>query len=65
MGVLSLVNHFGTFLLFVAMVLLIVASISAPTVSSISLFTVNLGGGGSGEITFGTFGYCVRGLSNG
>lgn len=59
MGILSLVNHFGTFLLLVATILLVVASISAPTVDRISFLTVALGG--SGEITFGSFGWCVRG----
>ncbi|KAM0567130.1 hypothetical protein ACHAP9_006649 [Verticillium nonalfalfae] len=59
MGVLALVNHFGTFLLFLAMVLLIVSSITAPTVNSLSLFSVNLGSD-SGDISFGTFGYCVH-----
>lgn len=63
MGLLSFVNHFGTFLLFVATILLIVTSISAPTVDRISFLTVDLGSE-SGEITFGTFGWCVRGGAN-
>ncbi|KAL2757939.1 hypothetical protein ACRALDRAFT_1061202 [Sodiomyces alcalophilus JCM 7366] len=63
MGLLSLVNHFGTFLLLAATVLLVVSSVTAPTVSYISLFTVDLGRGDE-EITFGTFGWCVRGISN-
>ncbi|ROT41556.1 pali-domain-containing protein [Sodiomyces alkalinus F11] len=61
MGLLSFVSHFGTFLLLAATVLLVVSSITAPTVSNISLFTVDLGRGNE-EITFGTFGWCVRGI---
>ncbi|KAK7042737.1 actin cortical patch SUR7/pH-response regulator pali [Favolaschia claudopus] len=49
--------HFGTFLLFVAMVLLLVASISAPTVSRIDMLHVPLTNGSS--VHFGSWGYCI------
>ncbi|KAI1486576.1 actin cortical patch SUR7/pH-response regulator pali [Biscogniauxia mediterranea] len=61
-------HHIGTFLLFAAVVLLIVADISAPVVADISLLRVDLGGSSSSSssssdqtvITFGTFGWCAR-----
>ncbi|OLN85632.1 putative membrane protein [Colletotrichum chlorophyti] len=63
MAVTGFIHHFGTFLLLAATVLLVVTSISAPVVNNISILTVKLGGSQSGEITFGTFGYCIRGGS--
>lgn len=62
MGALNFVSHFGTFLLLVATILLVVASITAPTVRNISFLTVDLGSD-RGEITFGTFGWCLSGTS--
>lgn len=62
MGLGSLVNHFGTFLLLAATVFLVVASITAPTLSNVSLFTVELRRDDA-EITFGSFGWCIRGDS--
>ncbi|KAI3535749.1 pH-response regulator [Colletotrichum abscissum] len=65
MAVTGFIHHFGTFLLLVATILLVITSISAPVVHNISLLTVNLGDTSAGnEITFGTFGYCVRGGSD-
>jgi len=68
-------HHFGTFLLFSATILLIVVCISAPVVRDISLMRVDFGprnGDGDGllsddddasaYLTFGTFGYCARGI---
>ncbi|KAK3897380.1 actin cortical patch SUR7/pH-response regulator pali, partial [Staphylotrichum tortipilum] len=57
------VHHIGTFLLFVATILLLIACISAPVVPDIALLQVDLGSGVGnttrrGTITFGTFGYC-------
>ncbi|KAJ7160948.1 hypothetical protein C8R46DRAFT_955861 [Mycena filopes] len=49
--------HAGTFLIFSAMVLLIVASISAPTIAKIDFLHVPLSNGSS--VNFGTLGYCV------
>ncbi|KAJ7686806.1 hypothetical protein B0H17DRAFT_1071176 [Mycena rosella] len=49
--------HVGTFLIFAALALLIVASISAPTVSRISFLNVAVANGSS--VHFGSLGYCV------
>ncbi|KAJ7468445.1 hypothetical protein FB451DRAFT_1560213 [Mycena latifolia] len=49
--------HLGTFLIFAATVLLIVASISAPTVSKINFLEVGVANGSS--VHFGTLGFCV------
>ncbi|KAL2874325.1 hypothetical protein SGCOL_010496 [Colletotrichum sp. CLE4] len=60
MAVTGFIHHFGTFLLLVATILLVITSISAPVVHNISLLTVKLGDTSAGnEITFGTFGYCI------
>ncbi|KAH7358919.1 SUR7/PalI family-domain-containing protein [Plectosphaerella cucumerina] len=64
MGALNFVSHFGTFLLLVATILLVIASITAPTVKSISFMTVDLGDN-AGAITFGSFGWCLTGASSG
>ena len=57
-------HHIGTFLLFVATILLIVTCISAPVVHDLGLMKVELGGSNRAAahttITFGTFGYCVN-----
>ncbi|KAI0596315.1 actin cortical patch SUR7/pH-response regulator pali [Biscogniauxia sp. FL1348] len=57
-------HHIGTFLLFAAVVLLIIADISAPVVANISLLRVELdSSSSSGQqpvITFGTFGWCAQ-----
>ncbi|KAJ7075671.1 actin cortical patch SUR7/pH-response regulator pali [Mycena belliarum] len=50
--------HAGTFLIFSGMVLLIVASISAPTVSKINFLQVHTANNAS-TVNFGTLGYCV------
>ncbi|KAK2021141.1 pH-response regulator [Colletotrichum zoysiae] len=64
MAVTGFIHHFGSFLLLVATILLVVTSISAPVVHDISLLTVKLGETSAGrEITFGTFGWCVIGGS--
>ncbi|KAH9233519.1 hypothetical protein K456DRAFT_264654 [Colletotrichum gloeosporioides 23] len=56
MAVTGFIHHFGTFLLLVATVLLVI--------TSISILTVKLGDASAGnEITFGTFGYCIRGAN--
>lgn len=58
------IHHIGSFLLLVATVLLIITSISAPTVRSISMLRVEIDGGLANRdnpvITFGTFGWCVQ-----
>ena len=52
------IHYFGCFLLFVASILLLVTTISAPVINSISVMRVDLGRNAS-SLTFGTFGYCV------
>ncbi|KAF8124272.1 hypothetical protein K438DRAFT_2002851 [Mycena galopus ATCC 62051] len=49
--------HIGTFLIFSAMVLLIVASISAPTVAKIDFLSIPLTNGSS--VNFGSLGFCI------
>jgi len=49
--------HCGSFLLFAAFALLLVATISAPVIERISF--LNIEGQGL-RSTFGTFGYCVN-----
>ncbi|CAK7223086.1 hypothetical protein SCUCBS95973_005058 [Sporothrix curviconia] len=55
-------HHIGSFLLFAATILLLVATISAPVVNSISLLKVEVNdassSGSNPALTFGTFGYC-------
>jgi hypothetical protein len=62
MAVTGFFHHVGTFLLFVATVLLIITDISAPVVHDIAIFKVNLANTTSehrSAVTFGTFGHCV------
>lgn len=54
MGVL---HHVGTFLIFAAAVLLLVASISAPVVNNIAMMKVRYNSGNT--VSFGTFGHCI------
>ncbi|KAF7373515.1 hypothetical protein MSAN_00561800 [Mycena sanguinolenta] len=49
--------HIGTFLIFSAMALLIVASISAPTVGKIDFLSIPLSNGSS--VNFGSLGFCI------
>ncbi|KAI1850749.1 hypothetical protein JX265_004461 [Neoarthrinium moseri] len=56
-------HHIGSFLLFVAMILLIITSISAPVVHNLSVLKVVLPNNNNEytpDVTFGTFGYCIR-----
>lgn len=64
MGFGKFVHHIGTFFLFVAFVLLIVVTITSPVVNGLSMMHVDLGRNAASaqEVTFGTFGYCVRGI---
>jgi hypothetical protein len=55
-------HHIGTFLLFVAAILLLVTTISAPVVGDIAILKVMLTNKTdirNSSVTFGTFGYCV------
>ncbi|KAJ7602482.1 hypothetical protein DFH06DRAFT_1224494 [Mycena polygramma] len=49
--------HLGTFLIFSALVLLIVASISAPTVAKIDFLSIPLANGS--HVNFGSLGFCL------
>jgi hypothetical protein len=57
-----LFHHIGTFLLFVAAILLLITTITAPVIRDISMLKVyltNFTDIRNSSITFGTFGYCV------
>lgn len=59
-------HHIGTFLLFVATVLLIITCISAPVVHDLAILKVDLGNRPSSThstVTFGTFGFCKNNLN--
>lgn len=58
----GLFHHVGTFLLFAAFVLLLIASISSPVINDISMLKVTLTNQTNtrnSSVTFGTFGHCV------
>jgi hypothetical protein len=55
-------HHFGTFLLFVAAILLLITTISAPVVGDIAILKVTLTNKSDirhSSVTFGTFGHCI------
>ena len=59
-------HHIGTFMLFVATVMLIITCISAPVVHDLSLLKVELGDSQSSNhatVAFGTFGFCINNLN--
>ncbi|KAL8418103.1 hypothetical protein RB594_001646 [Gaeumannomyces avenae] len=61
MAVTGLVHHFGTFMLFSAVILLVITNITAPVVHNISLLRIDLNdaqGQHNPALTFGTFGHC-------
>ncbi|PHH62348.1 hypothetical protein CDD81_7210 [Ophiocordyceps australis] len=63
MGVGTFIHHIGTALLLVSLVLLIVVDVTAPVVNKRAIMRVHLGNTVPGtQVTFGTFGYCHRGL---
>jgi len=58
----GIVHHIGTFLLFAASILLLIATISAPVVHDISMLKVTLTNSTDqrhSSVSFGTLGYCV------
>lgn len=57
MAVTGIFHHMGTFLLLAATVLLLITTITAPVVNSISMLDVKLANGST--VSFGTFGYCI------
>ncbi len=68
MAVTGFFHHIGTFLLLVAVILLIVTDISAPVVHNIAILKVNLGNQTDAHhsaVTFGTFGHCILDTAGG
>ncbi|GAA6006101.1 hypothetical protein JCM10207_000523 [Rhodosporidiobolus poonsookiae] len=54
-------HHFGTFLLFCAVVLLVVATITSPVVDHMSLAKASFSVGGiDATVYFGVLGYCIE-----
>ncbi|PFH58220.1 hypothetical protein XA68_14019 [Ophiocordyceps unilateralis] len=63
MGFGTFVHHIGTLLLLVATVLLIVVDVTAPVVDYLAIMRVHLGQNVQGsQVTFGSWGYCHRGI---
>lgn len=62
MGIGKAVHFLGSALLFIAMILTIVVSVSAPVVKDITFVNLNLTG--RADAYFGAFGYCTE-SSNG
>jgi len=61
-------HHIGTFLLFVATVLLLITTISSPIVDHIAIMKVKLSNAtndNDSRISFGTFGFCLLDAGNG
>ncbi|KAI0472980.1 pali-domain-containing protein [Xylariaceae sp. FL0804] len=58
----GIIHHFGSFLLLVATVLLIIPDIAAPVVNELSLLEVTIKGGKYGDrdvvVNFGSWGWC-------
>ncbi|GAA6000719.1 hypothetical protein JCM10207_004623 [Rhodosporidiobolus poonsookiae] len=52
-------HHFGTFLLFVASILLLIGAISSPVVNDISLLTIRSSLSDDNKITIGSLGGCL------
>jgi hypothetical protein len=55
-------HHVGTFLLFVAAILLLITTISAPVIGDIAILKVMLTNKTdirNSSVTFGTFGHCI------
>ncbi|PNY22580.1 Uncharacterized protein TCAP_07094 [Tolypocladium capitatum] len=66
MGVGTFIHHIGSALLLLATVMLLVVDVTAPVVGSLAIMRVNLGSGVPGsQVTFGTLGWCHRGLRGG
>jgi len=68
MAITGIIHHIGTALLFISAILLLITTISAPVVNDISIFKVTLTNSTTqrnSSVTFGTFGYCVRDVSDG
>lgn len=57
MGVGAFFHHIGTFFLFAATILLLIASISSPVIDGISILRVDQS---TGYYTFGSWGWCFH-----
>lgn len=58
-----IIHYFGTLLLFLAFILLIVTCVSAPAADELGLLKVRLHDrfpDRTPDITFGSFGYCIN-----
>lgn len=51
--------HVGTFLIFVAFVMLLIVSVSAPIGDRVAFLKVQLASNSGQTIAFGNWGYCV------
>lgn len=66
MGQTGFFHHMASFSLFVAFVMILITSISAPTVRGIGFLRVDRfdrddgEGGTTSSVLFGTFGFCVK-----
>lgn len=61
-------HHIGSFLLFIATVLLLITTISSPVVDHIAIMNVKLANGTNAHdtrVTLGTFGYCLLDAADG
>lgn len=61
-GKTGIIHHVGTFFLFLAFVLLLITSISAPVIGDIAILKVTLTNRTdirNSSVTFGTFGHCI------
>lgn len=63
MGFGTALHYVGTFMLLVATVLMVVASIGPPAVNALNLLNVNFHGanGAANRLYFAAFGYCWGG----
>ncbi|PHH67733.1 hypothetical protein CDD80_566 [Ophiocordyceps camponoti-rufipedis] len=63
MGFGTVVHHVGTLLLLIATILLIVVDVTAPVYPHLAILRVDLGRNVRGsEVTYGSWGWCHRGL---
>lgn len=63
MGFGTALHYVGTFMLLVATIFMVVASIGPPAVNALNLLNVNFHGvnGASNRLYYGVFGYCWGG----
>jgi hypothetical protein len=63
MGFGTAVHYVGTFVLLVATIFMVVASIGPPAVNTLNLLNIDFNGsnGATNKLYFGAFGYCWSG----